>query len=137
MAEDKVDEPKAEAPAATEAATDAGKDEKASDDAGNAAAPEGEAAKVGAGDTATEGGEPAKEAPPAFDLANKLTPLFLSTSSQEIFECKCDSEDGVTEEKPMKFIPLAKILEDMQMRAAVSDFSVVKVEMKVSGKYYS
>ena len=124
MAEDKVDEPAAEAPVETPA--EAPKDAEAPTDADPASD-----AKDG-GDVAADAGDAAAaEAPPAFDLANKLTPLFLSGASQEIFECIADSPDGVTEDAPQKFIQKEKILEDMRMRAAVSDFSVVKEEMKV------
>jgi len=123
MAEGKVDEPKAEAPAETPA--------EAPKDAEVAAPPTSEEAKDGeAAPADAAGGDAAAAEAPAFDLANKLTPIFLSGASQEIFACVADSPDGVTEDAPQKFIPLEKILEDMRMRAAVSDFSVVKEEMK-------
>ncbi|EDV22170.1 uncharacterized protein TRIADDRAFT_29120 [Trichoplax adhaerens] len=53
-----------------------------------------------------------------------MIPLFLTSSSQAIFECKVDEE--VTVENPNKFISKEKILEDMKNRLAISDFHLVK-----------
>jgi hypothetical protein len=66
---------------------------------------------------------------PEFDLAAAATPIFLSGPTCEIIKSR--EEDGVTEESPQKLVPIKEILDDMQQRAAVSDFSVVKGQMKV------
>lgn len=53
-----------------------------------------------------------------------IIPLFLATKSQEIFSCITD--EHVTEDEPFKLIKKEDIIEDMKMRAAISDFSPVK-----------
>jgi hypothetical protein len=55
--------------------------------------------------------------------------LFLSGPSQAIYGCVADTD--VTVENPQKLVPLTVILEDMKMRAAVSDFSPCKAAMQV------
>ncbi|XP_078488528.1 dynein axonemal intermediate chain 3 [Ciona intestinalis] len=53
-----------------------------------------------------------------------IVPLFMATKSQEIYECICD--EHVTEDNPYKLIKKADIIQDMKMRAAISDFHPVK-----------
>lgn len=54
----------------------------------------------------------------------------MATKSQEIFQCVCD--DHVTEESPFKLIKKEDIVNDMRMRAAISDFHPVKQIVLVS-----
>ncbi|XP_040843173.1 dynein intermediate chain 3, axonemal [Ochotona curzoniae] len=54
----------------------------------------------------------------------EIYPLVLTTKTQEIFNCRIDED--VTEETPYKLIKKEDILEDLQNRAAVSDFHPVK-----------
>lgn len=58
-----------------------------------------------------------------------IVPLFLSTQTQQIFECVCD--EHVTKQNPHKLIPKEKFAEDIQNRAAVSDFQPLKKKIKV------
>uniref|UniRef100_A0A3Q0RVD9 Dynein axonemal intermediate chain 3 n=1 Tax=Amphilophus citrinellus TaxID=61819 RepID=A0A3Q0RVD9_AMPCI len=53
-----------------------------------------------------------------------IYPIVLTTATQERFEC-CVNED-VTEERPYKLLKKDDIIQDIKMRAAVSDFSPVK-----------
>lgn len=53
-----------------------------------------------------------------------MIPLFISSKSQEIFQCVAD--EHVTEDNPHKLIPKDAIIQDMRERAAVSDFHPVK-----------
>lgn len=59
-----------------------------------------------------------------------VIPLFLATKSQEIYSCITD--EHVTEDNPFKLIKKEDIIEDMKMRAAISDFSPVKRIVLVS-----
>ena len=58
----------------------------------------------------------------------------MATKSQEIFECLCDNQ--VTEENPYKLIKKEDIINDMKMRAAVSDFHPVKQIVLVSWIFF-
>ena len=60
--------------------------------------------------------------------------LFLATKTQEIFQCIAD--EHVTEEKPLKMIKKEDIIDDMKMRAAVSDFHPVKQILMVRSCNY-
>lgn len=53
-----------------------------------------------------------------------IIPLFLTTGSQAIFECKVDED--VTADNPSKLISKEKIFEDMKNRLSISDFHPVK-----------
>ncbi|XP_070562697.1 dynein axonemal intermediate chain 3-like isoform X2 [Ptychodera flava] len=61
-----------------------------------------------------------KEGPPPDDIV----PLFLSSKTQELFHVTVDED--VTTEEPHKLIPKEEIIQDMKMRAAISDFHPVK-----------
>ena len=63
-------------------------------------------------------------------------PLFFTSQTQEIFECKGDEQ--VTEESPYKIILKEKILKDFKDRAAISDFSPAKkiVEVRIYIRSY-
>eukprot|EP00056_Hartaetosiga_gracilis_P009826 m.143021 g.143021 ORF g.143021 m.143021 type:complete len:854 (+) comp13199_c1_seq2:122-2683(+) len=61
-------------------------------------------------------------------LPNGVKPFFVTSATQELFECVVD--EHVSVENPFKYIPLEKIKEDFIMRAAVSDFSAVKAELQ-------
>ncbi|XP_075395095.1 dynein axonemal intermediate chain 3 [Tenrec ecaudatus] len=54
----------------------------------------------------------------------EIFPLVLTTKTQEIFSCRIDED--ITDEQPYKLIKREAILEDLQNRAAVSDFHPVK-----------
>ncbi|GFS17212.1 WD repeat-containing protein 63 [Elysia marginata] len=71
-------------------------------------------------------GEAPEEANPEA-LPENVFPLFMTSKTQEIYNCKCDED--VTEENPFKFIPKSDILEDMKMRAAVCDFHPFKQQI--------
>ncbi|CAL1545233.1 unnamed protein product [Lymnaea stagnalis] len=60
-------------------------------------------------------------------LPENVFPLFMTSKTQEIYNCKCDED--VTQENPFKFIPKVDILEDMKMRAAVCDFHPFKQQI--------
>lgn len=62
-----------------------------------------------------------------------IVPLFLSTQTQQIFGCVGD--EHVTKENPHKFIPKEKFAEDIQNRAAVSDFQPLKKKIQVRTAY--
>ncbi|XP_012553598.1 dynein axonemal intermediate chain 3 isoform X1 [Hydra vulgaris] len=49
-----------------------------------------------------------------------IMPLFFTTKTQEIFQCKADKD--LTEDSPYKIIEKEKILQDFKNRAAISDF---------------
>ncbi|XP_056270650.1 dynein axonemal intermediate chain 3 [Pseudoliparis swirei] len=53
-----------------------------------------------------------------------IFPLVLTSATQELFGCRAD--DDVTEESPHKLLRKDDIVQDLKMRAAVSDFSPVK-----------
>ncbi|KAJ3109442.1 WD repeat-containing protein 63 [Phlyctochytrium planicorne] len=53
-----------------------------------------------------------------------ILPLFLTSMTQELFHVK--SNDEVTAEKPIKIIPKADFLSDIQARLAISDFQPAK-----------
>lgn len=57
-------------------------------------------------------------------LPEGAVPLFLSSKTQEIFDCRAD--EVVTEDNPFKFIAKEDILKDMFNRAAISDFHPFK-----------
>ena len=59
-----------------------------------------------------------------------IVPLFLSSQTQQIFECVCD--EHVSKDNPNKLIPKEKFAEDIQNRAAVSDFQPLKKKIKAS-----
>ncbi|KAJ3118520.1 WD repeat-containing protein 63 [Phlyctochytrium bullatum] len=66
-------------------------------------------------------------APPNPDVempAEGIFPLFLTTMTQELFHVKSNEE--VTAEKPIKIIPKADIVSDIQSRLAISDFHPAK-----------
>ncbi|XP_048256413.1 dynein axonemal intermediate chain 3-like isoform X4 [Haliotis rufescens] len=60
-------------------------------------------------------------------IPDGVVPLFMASKTQEIFHCVCDED--VTKEEPFKIIPKQDIIEDMKMRAAISDFSVLKQQI--------
>lgn len=62
-----------------------------------------------------------------------IVPLFLSTQTQQIFECVCD--EHVSKDNPHKLILKEKFAEDIQNRAAVSDFQPLKKKIKASLDY--
>jgi hypothetical protein len=64
-------------------------------------------------------------------LPEGVVPLFLSSKTQEIFSCKAD--ENVTAEMPFKIIAKEEIVNDMKMRAAVSDFAPMKQVILVRG----
>ena len=64
------------------------------------------------------------ETPPEY-----IFPLFFTTKTQEIFECKADED--VTEDNPFKLISKEAILKDFKDRAAISDFHPVKSIVQV------
>uniref|UniRef100_A0A674C8J6 Dynein axonemal intermediate chain 3 n=1 Tax=Salmo trutta TaxID=8032 RepID=A0A674C8J6_SALTR len=55
---------------------------------------------------------------------NDIFPLTLTSATQELFGCRCDED--VTGDNPYKILRKEDIVQDMRMRAAVSDFSPVK-----------
>ncbi|XP_076440866.1 dynein axonemal intermediate chain 3-like isoform X2 [Babylonia areolata] len=73
------------------------------------------------------------EPPPTTDdekeevLPENCAPLFMTSKSQEIYHCQCDSD--VTEENPHKIIAKQEILDDMRNRAAVCDFHPFKQQI--------
>lgn len=71
--------------------------------------------------------EETQEEPNPDVLPENVFPLFMTSKTQEIYNCKCDED--VTEENPFKFIPKSDILEDMKMRAAVCDFHPFKQQI--------
>eukprot|EP00729_Bicosta_minor_P020649 gene20649-16291_t len=120
---------------------------------GEAAIPaDGEAAPAAEGEGGEGSDAPAVEVEPEEELLKEedidmnaedpgefdydecgVKPIFFSGSSQEIYGCVVDGDDpanSVTEEKPVHKIPIKTILDDMVQRAAVSDFSVFKNEIK-------
>uniref|UniRef100_A0A3Q0KMK2 Putative testis development protein nyd-sp29 n=1 Tax=Schistosoma mansoni TaxID=6183 RepID=A0A3Q0KMK2_SCHMA len=62
------------------------------------------------------------------ELMPNCTPIFLSKSSQKIFNIVTDEQ--ITRESPIILLNKSDILKDLQLRAAVSDFSVQKVAIK-------
>ncbi|KAH9523462.1 WD repeat-containing protein 63 [Bulinus truncatus] len=78
-------------------------------------------------DIASEPVQPVNEATEGNALPENVFPLFMTSKTQEIYNCKCDED--VTIENPFKFIPKADILEDMKMRAAVCDFHPFKQQV--------
>ncbi|NXK14203.1 WDR63 protein, partial [Herpetotheres cachinnans] len=54
----------------------------------------------------------------------EIFPLFLTTKTQEIFNCRVDED--VTEENYFKFIKKEDIIQDLKTRATISDFYPVK-----------
>ena len=65
-----------------------------------------------------------------FSAEDVMIPIFLSSKSQEIFQCV--AEEDVTEANPHKLIPKEAIIQDMKDRAAISDFHPVKQLILVS-----
>ena len=53
-----------------------------------------------------------------------IYPMVLTTATQEHFDCRADED--VTGENPYKLLKKDDIIQDIKMRAAVSDFSPVK-----------
>ncbi|XP_069497800.1 dynein axonemal intermediate chain 3 [Ambystoma mexicanum] len=69
--------------------------------------------------------EPSAAAPEDTpDVPEYIVPLVFTTMTQEIFNCRVDED--VTPENPYKLIKKEDILQDLQARAAVSDFHPVK-----------
>ncbi|CAH8459503.1 unnamed protein product [Schistosoma curassoni] len=62
------------------------------------------------------------------ELMPNCTPIFLSKSTQQIFNIVTDEQ--ITKESPIILLNKSDILKDLQLRAAVSDFSVQKVAIK-------
>ncbi|XP_041359893.1 dynein intermediate chain 3, axonemal-like isoform X2 [Gigantopelta aegis] len=60
-------------------------------------------------------------------LPEGVVPLFLTSKTQEIFSARCDED--VTKENPFKIIMKEDIIEDMRLRAAVSDFAPIKQDI--------
>ncbi|XP_052258483.1 dynein axonemal intermediate chain 3-like isoform X6 [Dreissena polymorpha] len=67
---------------------------------------------------------PAPEEEEDATLPDHCEPIFLSSKTQTIFSCVCDSD--VTKENRFKIIPKAAILEDLHNRAGVCDFHPIK-----------
>ena len=65
----------------------------------------------------------------ASELPEGAVPIFLSSKTQEIFECRTDEE--VTEENRFKFIMKEDIMADFFNRAAICDFHPVKEAITV------
>ena len=63
--------------------------------------------------------EDVEEVPPEY-----IFPLFFTSKTQEIFECKADED--VTTENPHKIINKDMVLQDYKDRAAISDFHPAK-----------
>ena len=61
-------------------------------------------------------------------------PIFLSSPTQQIFECKADED--VTASRPYKLIKKEDILKDLFDRAAVCDFHPFKKIIEVGGQDY-
>lgn len=59
-----------------------------------------------------------------------MVPLFLSSKSQEIFQCVAD--EHVTVDNPNKLVSKEAIIQDMKERAAISDFHPIKQLILVS-----
>ncbi|KAK0069497.1 WD repeat-containing protein 63 [Biomphalaria pfeifferi] len=78
-------------------------------------------------DIQVEQTQPVAESTEANALPENVFPLFMTSKTQEIYNCKCDED--VTIENPFIMIPKADILEDMRMRAAVCDFHPFKQEI--------
>ncbi len=74
---------------------------------------------------AEEKGEDEEESIPDY-----VFPLFFTSKTQELFECKADED--VTAENPNKLISKERILEDYKERAAISDFHPAKSLVQVS-----
>lgn len=66
------------------------------------------------------------------NVPDHILPLFFTSKTQEIFECKVDEQ--VTEESPFKIITKEQIFQDFRDRAAISDFHPAK---KIVEKYTS
>ena len=82
------------------------------------------------GTNSAEGNEPSGEGEGGKSkVPAGIVPLFLSTQTQQIFECVVD--EHVTKENPRKFIQKEKFAEDIQNRAAVSDFQPLKKKIQV------
>eukprot|EP00794_Sanderia_malayensis_P008204 gene8204-9084_t len=75
-------------------------------------------AETGTGES-EEKGEEDEEATPEY-----IFPLFFTSKTQEIFECRIDED--VSAESPHKLISKERILNDYKERAAISDFHPVK-----------
>ena len=58
----------------------------------------------------------------------------MTTKTQEIFRCIVD--EHVSEEAPTKLITKEEIIEDLRMRAAISDFHPVKQLVLVRKKFF-
>ncbi|PIK53480.1 WD repeat-containing protein 63 [Apostichopus japonicus] len=79
----------------------------------------------GKGNTKSKPAEPKEESTEKDGGGqDSMIPLFISSKSQEIFQCVAD--EHVTEDNPHKLIPKDAIIQDMRERAAVSDFHPVK-----------
>eukprot|EP00050_Salpingoeca_kvevrii_P022481 m.126957 g.126957 ORF g.126957 m.126957 type:complete len:828 (+) comp9714_c0_seq7:154-2637(+) len=75
----------------------------------------------------TDDDAPATGAAGGEDIPKGIMPLFFTSATQEIFDCRGDTD--VTEESPHKLVPIDKIRQDFKDRAAVSDFHPCKAEM--------
>nr|XP_020458559.1 WD repeat-containing protein 63 isoform X1 [Monopterus albus] len=58
------------------------------------------------------------------DHPEDIFPMVLTSATQELFDCRADED--VTGENPYKLLKKDNILQDIKIRAAVSDFSPVK-----------
>jgi hypothetical protein len=59
-----------------------------------------------------------------------VVPVFLSTATQQIFNVIGDTD--VTSDNPYKLIQKDQLLQDIQLRAAVSDFQPLKQKILVN-----
>ncbi|KAJ3195007.1 WD repeat-containing protein 63, partial [Irineochytrium annulatum] len=60
-------------------------------------------------------------------LAEGILPLFLTSMTQELFKIK--TGEDLTAEKPIKIIPKADLMADIQARLAISDFQPAKAQI--------
>lgn len=64
----------------------------------------------------------------------EIFPLFFTTKTQEIFNCRVDED--VTEENCFKLIKKEDIIRDLKTRAAISDFHPVKKVVLVCSLFH-
>ena len=75
--------------------------------------------------------EPSEGEKPA--VPDGIKPVFLSTATQQIFKCVGDSD--VTSEAPHVMLKKEDLLQDIQNRAAVSDFQPLKQIIQVRTRF--
>ncbi|XP_028259767.1 dynein axonemal intermediate chain 3 [Parambassis ranga] len=68
-----------------------------------------------------KGGKTQSPTPPPPDHPEDIFPLVLTSATQELFGCRTDED--VTRENPYKLLKKDDIIQDMRMRATVSDFT--------------